>query len=92
MRQRRASGIRAATVGCVAAGLVLTSLVGCGGGARYRGNLTPGIMTLGGTGVQAGNKVAISRNTNLRAIWGDLARGITFQDRPSRLHPHPAPR
>lgn len=57
-------------------------LAGCAQG--YRMNPTPGTMTLGQSPAHAQNRLAITTDTNLRALWEDLARSL-YLDRPTHL-------
>jgi len=72
--------LRRAAVGALAlAGL---TLVGCAN--NYRGNPTPELATLSNTDPEVANATTITFDTNLRALWDDLARA-TLVDRPSML-------
>jgi len=70
---------RAAASALALAGL---TLVGCAN--NYRGNPTPELATLSHTDAEVANRTTVTFDTNLRALWEDLARA-TLVDRPSML-------
>lgn len=62
-------------------------LGGCG---SPRGDLTPELMTLSQRRVDVSNTIALSWDTNARAMWNDLSV-LALTDRPSRLSAAPVP-
>jgi hypothetical protein len=80
------------TLGLLAASTI--ALVGCGSSPEdvshdaITGDLTPELLTLNQREVDYDDKMAITFNSNWRAMWGDIARGLLI-DRPSRLAPLP---
>lgn len=82
---------RSRRVGTVTAVVALGLGVTFGGGcAHYRSNPTPGVNSLGVSKDYSRNRFATMIDTNLRAVRNDGTR-FWLLDRPSRLHPQPAP-
>jgi type IV pilus biogenesis protein CpaD/CtpE len=76
------------------AALAASALVGCAGGSNVgaiRSSPTPELMNVAETPDQIANKLALTRDYNLRMISEDAAR-VLMIDRPSRLSPAPIPR
>lgn len=81
------------------AGLSLGLALGLGGCSDYshqiasdiRDNPTPELQTLWERPVDVDNHVALTRNTNFRAMWQDLGRAMLL-DRPSPMILEPMPR
>lgn len=78
-------------------GLVAMSslaLVGCSSAPEdtshdaITSNLTPELLTLNQREVDYSDAMSVTFNSNWRAMWGDIARGLLI-DRPSRLSPMP---
>jgi hypothetical protein len=78
-------------------GLAATSsltLVGCSSSPEdtshdaIASNLTPELVTLNQREVDYSDAMSVTFNSNWRAMWGDIARGLLI-DRPSRLTPMP---
>lgn len=70
------------------------TLVGCSSAPEdtshgaITSNLTPELLTLNQRPVDYGDTMSVTFNSNWRAMWDDLARGMLI-DRPSRLSPMP---
>ncbi|MCA9282828.1 MAG: hypothetical protein H6812_01835 [Phycisphaeraceae bacterium] len=78
----------------VLGGAAFVSAIGCAstGGdphvSRFRSNPTPLLHTLGKTGVESSNRIALTHDHNGRALNSDMGRFL-LTDRPSRLTPEP---
>lgn len=81
------------------ASLALATLSGCmtnqsssaaADRARITRNITPELLTLNETHLQAENRVLLTFNTNMRMYWSDWSR-VLYIDRPSRLTNAPMP-
>ena len=82
MKTRSHTPARALIVGTTAAALAL--LAGCSAAGSYRNNPTPELSTLSHTNDEVNNKLAVTFDTNLGAMWEDAARFMLL-DRPSLL-------
>ena len=74
-------------------GAAFVSAIGCATGgdphvSRFRSNPTPRLHTLGKTGVESANRVALTHDENGRQLNADAGR-FFLTDRPSRLAPEP---